>query len=119
MHWYIKDMKSIGFKGSNIFESRWHHFYYREVPKKKAVYILDALSERVQHFELTKQEWGKFKRGTLSLIPVGCCDAGCSHCSHCSHSVPIVDFEGNIRKVFGTKKNFLKYLDELCTKGQD
>ena len=111
MHWYVKDLSKVGFKGSNIFQSNWHHFYFRAVPERKAVYILDALEERVQHFELTAEEWKKFKKGTLSLVPVGCCDAGCSHQSK---EDPIVDFVGDTKKIFKTKKKFLDYLDNLC-----
>jgi len=110
MNLYAKDMEAIGFKGSNIFQSRWHHFYYRAVPKKKTVYIVDALDEIVEHFTLSIQEWRAFKRGTLKLIPVGCCNAAGGR----ALEDPAIDFKGDLEKIFKTKKKFLQYLDELC-----
>ena len=114
MKFYSKDMSTIGFKGSNIFESKWHHFYYRAVPEKKSVYIFDALDERVQHFSLTNEEWNRFNKGTLSLVPFGCCGAGCDSSRRKVIENPIIDFEGDTVKRFKTKSKFLKHLEELC-----
>jgi len=106
-----KDMEKIGFKGNGVFRSSWHQFYYRSVLEKKSIYIYDALDERVQHFKLTSSQWRAFDNGKLKLIPEGCCNASGGK----AKENPEIDFHGDLKKVFKTKKKFLEYVNDLCT----
>jgi len=109
---YLKDVAPLGFKGSGMFsDSRWHHFYYLEQPKQRRFYIIDSLDISVSHFNLTAREYKRYKQNELSLIPLGCCDAGCSNRE--TKENPIIDFKGDIEKIFKTKKKFIDYLKGL------
>jgi hypothetical protein len=110
MKLYTKDMEPLGFKGNNMFVCRWHHFYYKKVSEKRTMYVVDALAERVMHFKMTPTEWRAYNDNKLSLVPIGCCSPTPGR----KKEDPDVDFEGDFKKEFKTKKKFLSYLDELC-----
>jgi hypothetical protein len=104
-----RDLEPLGFQGNGMFPSTWHHFYYCELPKKKAIYVLDALELVVSCFMLTNEEWRRFKKGTLALVPPGCCCAT----GHDYLDNPTIVFKGDPAKVFRTKKKFLEFLKDL------
>ena len=105
-----KDLAPLGFEGSGVFESWWHHFYYLEVPKKKAVYIWDNLDHELSHFDLDDKQWRSFKRGRLALVPLGCCCVtGRKYIED-----PDIDYKGDMDKIFETKQTFLEFLKKTC-----
>jgi len=110
---YTKDLEPLGFKGNNIMISNWHHHYYCEVPSRKEVYVFDNFEHTVCHFELDGKQWSAFKRGTLGLVPPGCCGGlfGGKYTEDYK-----MDFQGDVEKIFGKrafKKKFLEYLGRL------
>lgn len=107
---YTKDVESLGFKCSGMFDdSKWNQFYYTKIQNKHRVYIIDNVDNSISHFNLNKKEWEAFEDGQLSLIPIGCC---CATGNKFKEN-PVVDFQGDFEKFFGTKKKMLKYIEKL------
>jgi hypothetical protein len=109
MYLYIKNVKPLGFTGSGLFESKWHQFYYAKVPKTRKVFIIDNLEQSISHFTLTKQLYNKFEKGKLSLVPAGCC---CATGNKCVEN-PIIDFQGNWRKMFKTRNKTVEFIKKI------
>lgn len=109
MNLYIKDIEHLGFKGNGVFKSNWHHFYYATSPKSKKVFVIDNVEQIIGHFKLSKKEYNDFENGKLSLIPHGCC------CVTDNKYIdnPITNFRGDFRKTFKTKKNTVKFIEDL------
>ena len=109
MNLHVKDMKVVGFKSGNVLLSAWSRFYYKPVPEKLLVYVVDALDEKLMHFKLSKRQYNRFEKGTLCLVPMGCCNpTGKDYLDD-----PFVDYEGDFKSKFGSKKEFLEYLNTL------
>lgn len=109
---YAKDLAPLGFKGIGMFDdSKWYHMYSLEIPSRRTFYIINVLDDSISHFTLTPKQYKLYKANKLSLIPLGCCNAGCSHLQSLEN--PNIDFQGNFEKVFGKKKNLLVYIEKL------
>ena len=104
MEIYAKDVVPLGFKGNGMFsDSKWHH-YCLEQPKKRRFYIISNVDNSITHFNLSAREYQLYKRNRLSLIPLGCCDAGCG--TRETKEDPEVDFLGDFDSCFLNRKSF-------------
>jgi hypothetical protein len=73
---YLRHVLPLGFKGSGMWDdSKWYQFYYKIVPSKRRVYIIDALECTLSYFRLTIKQYKAYMSGELSLVPLGCCCA--------------------------------------------
>ena len=68
-------LRPLGYKGSGMFDnSASYTLYYKALPECRAVLVVhNTCPQYIGVFRLTEQQWRAFKRGTLSLVPNGCC----------------------------------------------
>ena len=113
MYLSAKNVEELGFIKSGLFSSKYHHHYYAKRPKSRKIYIIDNFDQSISHFVLTNDEWEDFEENDLSLVPIGCCCAtGNRHKEN-----PIVDFMGDFKNVFGTRKKTLAFIEKLMERG--
>lgn len=71
-----KTMERYGFKGNSIFtDAKSHSLYYKKFPACRCVLVVANynIPQSIQVFRLTPRDYRSFRRGNLSLVPVGCC----------------------------------------------
>jgi hypothetical protein len=77
---YTRHVAPLGFKASGMFDdSKCVSHYWKKLPQVCAVIVvsnhLSDLEQYIQVFRLTRKQYDRFARGSLSLIPTGCCCA--------------------------------------------
>ena len=99
---WLKDVAPLGFKGSGMWDdSKWYHFYYKIVPSKRRVYIIDALDRNLSHFSLTSKQYKAYMNGELSLVPLGCCCAsGGKYLENPKKDLCMHEYNKNPKKTF-------------------
>jgi hypothetical protein len=69
-----KLMEKLGFKGTGLFQTAYHTHYKKSLPENRAVIVVGALAPAmVNVFALGEKDWRAYQRGTLALVPTGCC----------------------------------------------
>jgi hypothetical protein len=72
----LRTLSPLGFIGSDMFPSDTQSLYYKRLPKWHCVLVVSNLvPQSIQVFRLSKDHYNKFRKGSLSLIPNGCCNA--------------------------------------------
>jgi len=63
----------LGYKGAHPFESSYQAHWYKKIPElRRVICISNLCPQTISHFNLTKQQWRAFEKGTLALVPPGC-----------------------------------------------
>lgn len=68
-------MRPLGYKGSGMFDdSPSYSHYYKKLPECCSVVVVsNTCPTYIGVFRLTKRQYSAFEKGTLSLVPNGCC----------------------------------------------
>lgn len=77
---YTRHVAPLGFKASGMFDdSKCVSHYYKKLPLVCAVMIVSNnigdVEQFIQVFRLSAEQYRKFEKGKLSLVPTGCCNA--------------------------------------------
>ena len=104
-----KDVEHLGFKGG-LFARQWHAVFNAVIREKRRVVIIDNVRQQISHFDLSEKHFEEYSANKIALVPEGCCCAtGRPYIEH-----PTIDFMGDFRKAFKTKKKLVEYIESLC-----
>jgi len=92
-------MVTLGFKGTGLFDdSTYHSFYRKLLPENRAVVVIGTVIPKcVNVFILSEKQWAAYRRGSLGLVPTGCCSA--SGRAHVEPTVEVEHDELDFKKV--------------------
>ncbi len=110
------NLEPLGFKGNNMLVSKCHNYYYATHVTKEGVnqiIVVDNLNEAIYHFNLSKKEMKMFNQNKFSVVPIGCCGGlwGNPYTED-----RIIDFKGDFKETFKTRKNVLVFIASLMDK---
>ena len=67
-----KHASPLGYFGTQIFQSTFHWLYKKEFPDSKTFVVINNHEpQQVEMFRLTADEYKKYKKNKLSLVPCG------------------------------------------------
>jgi len=70
----LNQVKELGFVGCNLFQSNCHSLYKKEIPELYTFIVISNLyPKNVEVFKLSKENYSKYKKNKVSLVPSGCC----------------------------------------------
>jgi hypothetical protein len=73
---YQRHVLPFGFKGSSIWASAFHWFYYRKDTENNTITVItNHTPQYVAQYQLTPQQMRAFNKGRLGITPPGCCNA--------------------------------------------
>lgn len=72
----LKHVQEAGFEGATIWASNFHWLYKKELSDKKCFLVINNhRPQNIELFRLTDEQYKKYKKNKLSLVPYGCCNA--------------------------------------------